>query len=139
MKKRKLVSKNQNVVSKAKSCKYLATKRQLYPSEAPSFIDQLEAMRSYGIKEVFWKLTAQKKEEIEKAGFVVEPFIYRVRTKRFSKSSLTHGSSLLKSLHYGAVKGKTFISYKLKRPDMEFLRNNGISFKVLKYRIFLNP
>ena len=129
MKNRKKIDSKQNSVYR----------RQNYPTNPPTFLDKLEAMKIYGKKEVFWTLSKEKLEQIEEAGFRVEPYIYKVRTKRFSKCALAHGKSLLKSLHYGAVAGKSFISCKLKNSDLEFLRVNDISYKVQKYRIIINP
>lgn len=103
-----------------------------------TFLDKLEAMQKHGKKEVLWTLSQEQLEQIEESGYVVEPYIYKVRTRRFSKCALAHGAGLLKDLHYASKKGKDFLFCKLRKEDFEFLKNNDISYRPLKYRILIN-
>ena len=138
MKRRKIIVKNKPIVPLGKHPNSTSKNRHTFPCSPPTSLDKLDTMKEYGKKEVFWTLTQKEKEDIEAAGYLVKPFIYKIHTKRFSKKALEHAPSVIKHIHHGAVCGKKFIAYRLKLTDIELLTNTGISYKVLKYRIILN-
>lgn len=125
-------------VSKKTTCHKSKWQQQIYCSSTTTIVDKLNSMKSYGRKEVLWSLNLKDKSEIEEAGFLLEPYLYSVRTKRFPKSTLQNASSLIKKLHYAAVNGKKYISFKPRREEMDIIRKYDIPYRVLKYRIILN-
>ena len=96
-------------------------RRQVYPTSYDP-IDKLELMKGNGKKEVFWSLTKPMKEYYEEYGFTIEPYLYLVHTKRFSKEILSHSCSFVKELHYGAIKGKKYITCKIRNGYNNYLQ-----------------
>lgn len=82
-------------------------------------------------------LTREKKEGYISLGHEVEISIWQINTKHFYNIRNLN-STLLKDLHYAYKRGKkTITRRKLSSEQQELLRMNHVSFRPLKYNIYL--
>lgn len=96
---------------------------------------QLREKKAQGIKVLVWELSPEKKEDIERLGYRVEPYLYIIRTKKFS--NVREKPTLIKELHYLNKRGKKYDVRPIKRGEAEILDENGICPRPLKYKIYL--
>lgn len=97
---------------------------------------QLAEKRNQGVKVIIWRLTPAKKQEIEELGYLVEPYLFSIKTRTFHNIKNV-SSTLLKDLHYMKKRGKEYEVRTLKRGDKETLEEYGIKYRPVKYKIYL--
>lgn len=90
-----------------------------------------------GKKFLLWKLTSTQKQDIEELGYIVEPFIYQIETRTFHNVR-NLPSTLLKDLHYAKKRDKRYLARPLKQNEIELLKEYGVKYRVLKYKIYLS-
>ena len=88
-----------------------------------------------GEKSVIWSLKADQLEYIIELGYDVYPYIYTIKTRKFSRE-IRNQYPLLKDLHY-AEKRRASINIRLQYSDIKILEKFGVKYKPLKYRINL--
>lgn len=89
-----------------------------------------------GEKFVIWKISSQAQyEEIERLGFIIEPWLYEIQTRHFFNVKAL--PSLLKDIHFANQRGKRVIVRKLKKGDETLLKEYDVRFRPIKYRIDL--
>ena len=89
-----------------------------------------------GEKFVIWKISSESQyEEIERLGFIIEPWIYEIKTRHFF--NIRALPSLLKDIHFANQRGKSVIVRRLKKSDEILLKEYDIRFQPIKYRINL--
>lgn len=98
--------------------------------------DQLEQKRREGKKELVWNLTPEKRREIQELGYDVEPYLYEIKTRTFYNIRALD-NTLLKDLHYMNKRSKKFEIRKLKKDEMKVLNEFGISYRPIKFKIYL--
>lgn len=98
-------------------------------------IKKNKAMRRYVLRDQ--SLTKEKREGFISLGHCVEISLWQIQTKHFYNiRSLKN--PLLKEIHYAYKRGKkTIATRKLSSEQQEILRQNHISFRPLKYNIYL--
>ena len=97
---------------------------------------QLIKIRNEGREFVVWKLNKTQKQDIEELGYRVEPFIYLIETRTFyDVKKIT--STFLKNLHYAKKRKKRYLVRQLKQREIDLLKEYGIKYEVLKYKIYL--
>ena len=90
-----------------------------------------------GEKYVIWRISSNAQlQEIDRLGFQREPWLYEIRTRPFWNVRGIK-SHLIKEIHFAYKKGKGTIVRRLKKGDEEILKDFGVDFKPLKYRINL--
>lgn len=97
---------------------------------------ELDIKRNKGVKVLVWKLSKERKEEIENMGYRVEPYLYSIRTRMFGNIRNIK-STLLKDLHYMKKRGKDYEVRFLKKDDKKILDEMGIKYYPVKYKIYL--
>lgn len=98
---------------------------------------QLLEKKRKGVKEVIWKLNSQQKGFIEETlKFIVEPYLYKIRTKSFY--NISDKDSLLKDIHYKNKRGVQECVFKLNSKQIELLDEFGVKYKPYKYKIKLS-
>ena len=95
----------------------------------------LAIRQSKGEKYLIWSLKADQLEYIIELGYDVYPYIYTIKTRKFSRE-IRDQYPLLKDLHY-AEKHSPFINKKLQFKDIKILDEFTVPYKPLKYRINL--
>lgn len=98
---------------------------------------QIEALKKRGIKEKEWRLTKVQQEYVESLGYQLIPLIYRIRTKTF-KDLHSIRSNLIKEIHFANKERKRTIGRPLNEQDKEVLRQYGIRYDPIKFKIILN-
>lgn len=98
---------------------------------------QLLHKRMNGEDVLVWKLNPSKKEDIEKLGYRVEPFLYIVQTRCFYNIKKIH-NSMLKDLHYMKKNGRNYQVRTLTQAEQKILDEFGIQYYPLKYKIYLH-
>lgn len=96
----------------------------------------LDKMKKAGKKEVIWALRPDQVTFLSRF-FQITPYLYTMKTKQFSNVRNLE-SNLLKDLHFARKSGKDFMTRRLKNEDLKILKKNGVSFRILKYKIVLN-
>ena len=89
-----------------------------------------------GKKFLVWKLTIAQKQDVEELGYMVEPSIYQIETRTFHNVR-NLPSTLLKDLHYAKKRDKRYLARPLKQNQIELLKEYGVKYRVLKYKIYL--
>lgn len=97
---------------------------------------QLEKMKAKGKKSVLWKLTKSQKEFIEEL-YPVEPELYLIRTRYFSKEICEKYSILKRLNNEKKYKKKPYIFTKLNKKEKKILDELEIKYFEAKYRIRL--
>ena len=88
----------------------------------------------YGVKEVIWRLNLAQRNYIEDSlHFVVEPYLYKVKTRRFY--NISNLPSVLKDIHYQNRKGVKEYITKLSFSDKKILEDFGVNYVPYKYKI----
>lgn len=98
--------------------------------------DQLRRYKDSGKKVLIWKLSKDQLNFIETLGYMAEPYLYEIFTKRFN-NIYTIKSSLLKDIHYQCKDGKKSFVCKLKKDERKILDEYGVRYRVAKYKIYL--
>ena len=96
----------------------------------------LDMMKRNGKRIVVWSLKPNQVDFLSRF-YCVSPFLYTLKTKQFSNIRNIK-NKLLKDLHYEYKRGRKFITRPLTEEDKELLKLNGVSFRIVKYRIVLN-
>ena len=109
---------------KAKEYKDLQLKRQLV------------LYKAQGKKELIWKLSIDRKEYIENLGYTIEPYLFEITTKPFHNIRCIK-KPLIKEIYYTNKQGKQTLVRKLSKEEQTLLREYGIKFRVIKYKIHL--
>ena len=96
----------------------------------------LREMKDKGVKSVLWSLSRNQLEYVNQF-YRVEPELYRIPTKNFSKA-LCSKYSILKALrNEKAFKKHDYLVTRLKKSEKSVLDEFDIRYSVLKYRIYL--
>ena len=98
--------------------------------------DQLREKKNRGCKSLIWKLNKDQKEFVQNLGFKVDPYLYEITTKTFYNIRSLK-STLLKDIHFLNKRGKQFEVRKLNKNEKQLLEENGIRYRVVKYKIYL--
>ena len=97
---------------------------------------QLRELQHNGKKSVVWKLSGEQVNFVKKF-YRVEPELYRIRTRYFSKE-ICEMYSILKHLNNEKkFKNHTYFVTKLNKKEIEILKEFKIAYTVMKHRIFL--
>ena len=97
---------------------------------------QLAARKEKGQTSVVWRLTSDQLDYIKDVlGYQVQPFIYRITTKKIPRDCQTN--SLLKEINYKKSHGENRLIKKLSSRDRKMLEEHNIHFVPLKYKILL--
>ena len=89
-----------------------------------------------GEKYVIWKISQSQKEEIERLGCRMEPWLFEIKTRRFNDVRALP-AAILKEVHFENKKGKrTFVRH-LKIREANILTSYDVHFSILKYKIYL--
>ena len=97
---------------------------------------KLRELKRRGLKYVEWKLNKEQLEYYLKY-FEVKPYLYAVRTKKFSCIRFAR-ERIVKDLHYAYKKGKRELVRTLSQEEIELLEQINIKYRVVKWRIILN-
>lgn len=98
---------------------------------------QLLERKRRGYKELIWKLNPKQRKFIEQTlGFNVEPYLFNVKTRTFSR--IRELDPLLKEIHFKNKRGIKNCVFRLNIKQRELLDEYGIKFTPYKYRIKLN-
>lgn len=97
---------------------------------------QLALYKAQGKKELIWKLSIDRKEYIENLGYTIEPYLFEITTKPFYNIRCIK-NSLIKDIYYTNKQGKRTLVRKLCKEEQALLREYGIRFRVIKYKIHL--
>ena len=97
---------------------------------------KLKERRNHGAKILIWNLNASTKAIVEDLGYEVEPYLYKVSTRRFANVKGIK-NTFLRDLHYSSQKGKKFVVSSLKRADRKVLDDYGIRYEPIKFKIYL--
>ena len=89
-----------------------------------------------GKKFLVWKLTIAQKQDVEELGYITEPFIYQMETRTFYNVR-NLPSTLLKDIHYAKKRDKRYLARPLKQSEIELLKEYGVRYRILKYKIYL--
>ena len=85
------------------------------------------------VKRVIWQLTNEQKAYVENLGYVLNPFIYEIKTRTFSYADC----SIVRDIHWAYKKGRKKIFRKLKRDEVRILDGLDIKYRVFRYEIIL--
>ena len=96
----------------------------------------LRMMKDNGAKSVLWKLSTEQLEYFKKF-YRIEPELYRVRTKIFSKEICSRYPILKYLRNERIFKNHDYLVTRLKRAEKSILDEFNIPYSVLKYRIYL--
>lgn len=97
---------------------------------------QLRDLKNKGKKSVVWKLSGEQVEYVNQF-YRIEPELYRIRTKLFSKE-LCNRYPILKYLRNEKVfKNHDYLVTRLKKADKSVLDEFEVHYSVIKYRIHL--
>lgn len=97
---------------------------------------QLLEKKRNGVKEVIWKLNSQQKGFIEETlNFIVEPYLYKIRTRSFY--NISDKDSLLKDIHYKNKRGVQECVFKLSSKERKLLDDFEVKYTPYKYKIKL--
>ena len=99
---------------------------------------KLREERGKGRKVLIWKLSQEQKATIENMGYPVQEYLFSIKTRPMKNIRMVK-SSLLKDIHYAYKRGKEYLVKPLSSEEREFLREYGITSRVLKYMIHLIP
>lgn len=95
---------------------------------------QLLEKKRNGVKEVIWKLNPAQKNFIEESlGFVAEPYLYRIKTRKFY--SIANLPTILKDIHYKNKRGISEVVLKLDSDDKRILNEFEVRYVPCKYKI----
>ena len=97
---------------------------------------KLGNLKARGKKSVLWTLTKSQKEFIEEL-YPVEPELYRIQTRYFSKEICEKYSILKRLNNEKKYKKKSYIVTKLNRKEKKILDELEIKYFEAKYRIRL--
>ena len=97
---------------------------------------KLTERRNHGTKVLIWTLNASTKAIIEDLGYSVEPYLYKVPTRKFANIKGIK-NTLIKDLHYSYQSGKKFVVSSLKHGDRKILDDYGIRYEPIKFKIYL--
>lgn len=97
---------------------------------------QLAEKRKQGVRVLVWSLTPIRRQEIEELGYIVEPYLFSIKTRTFQNIKNIQ-STLLKDLHYMKKRGKEYEVRTLKYGEKEILEEYGIRYRPVKYKIYL--
>ena len=97
---------------------------------------KLNERRNHGTKVLVWTLNASTKAIIEDLGYDVQPYLYKVTTRRFANIKGIK-NPFLKDLHYSCQRGKKFVVSSLKHADRKVLDDYGIRYEPIKFKIYL--
>lgn len=97
---------------------------------------KLRELKERRVKIVIWKLTREEREYIEELGYEVIPYLYEISTKTF-KNLYEIKDSRIRDIHYSSKQGKKTIILRLKKKDMEVLKDFNIKFRPVKFKIRL--
>ncbi len=96
----------------------------------------LREMKDKGVKSVLWTLTKSQKEFVENI-YPVEPELYRIRTRYFSKEICEKYSILKRLNNEKKYKKKSYIVTKLNKKEKKILDELEVIYFEAKYRIRL--
>lgn len=96
---------------------------------------QLALYKAQGKKELIWKLSIDRKEYIENLGYTIEPYLFEITVKPYNIRCIKN--SLIKDIYYTNKQGKRTLVRKLCKEEQALLREYGIRFRVIKYKIHL--
>ena len=96
----------------------------------------LLAKRKAGQKEVIWKLNDEQLNYISSIAKDIFPYLYEINTRTFCSTDKI-ASSLIKEIHFARKNGKKKLYKKLKRNELKELKQYGVEYRCLKYRIIL--
>lgn len=95
---------------------------------------QLLEKKRNGVKEVIWRLNSAQRNFIEESlNFVVEPYLYKVKTRRFYNISKL--PSILKDIHYRNQRGVKECVLKLNSNEKKILNEFEVNYVPYKYKI----
>ena len=98
--------------------------------------NQLRELKCKGKKSVVWKLSREQVEFVQQF-YRVEPELYRIHTRYFSKE-ICEIYSILKHLNNEKkFKNHTYFVTKLNKKEIDILKEFKIAYTVMKHRIFL--
>ena len=80
--------------------------------------------------------TGRKSEFIRQQGFPVIPWLYEMRTRKFSR--ISEADPLIKNLHYANKKGKKYFTSRLNKDQLSLLKELDIPVRIVKYKIVLS-
>lgn len=96
----------------------------------------LRKMKDKGVKSVLWTLTKSQKEFVENI-YPVEPELYRIRTRYFSKEICEKYPILKRLNNEKKYKQHSYIVTRLKKKELDVLKEFDIPYTELKQRIYL--
>ena len=86
--------------------------------------------------ELYWSLKPEQVEFIRQQGFPVIPWLYEIRTRKFSR--ISEADPLIKNLHYANKKGKRYFTSRLNKDQLSLLKELDIPVRIVKYKIVLS-
>ncbi len=118
--------------NKMKGADYMKNKQH----EASKIKKMLFSKKREGVRCVIWRLDSKaRKDEVQRLGFPMEPWLYEIRTKPFKY--IKDKPSLMKDVHYAYKRGKKCIVRHLTKRDVELLKEFDVYVRVIKYKITL--
>lgn len=97
---------------------------------------QLQKYKNQGEKEVTWKLSSKQIQIIKLMDLRFEPWLYEIKTRPlYNIRSIK--SPLLKEIHYKNKQGHNMYVRRLNHDEQQLLKDFGIKFRVVKYKIYL--
>lgn len=108
-------------------------KKQYYNSKMKYELAKLKNKNSRD-KSFIWKLSDEQVDFVRTLGYVVEPYLYAIKTKRFyNVRNLKH--QILKEIHYKNKNGRWEYVRPLTDSEKDVLKEYNIKFYVAKYKI----
>lgn len=118
--------------NKMKGDDYMKNKQH----EASKIKKMLFSKKRAGVRYVIWRLDSKaQKDEVQRLGFPMEPWLYEIRTKPFKY--IKDKPSLIKDVHYAYKRGNKRIVRHLTKQEMNLLEEYEIRGRVIKYKITL--
>lgn len=99
-------------------------------------LHKLRTIQETDKKYVIWSLNKEQLEYLQRY-FDIEPYLYKVRTRRFVNIYKIK-DTILKDIHYANKSGKKEIVRHLNSKDRKIMDKYDIKYKAYKYRICLN-
>ena len=96
---------------------------------------ELIELKNNGKKVLEINLSLKERDFLIERGYIVEPFLYYIKTKRFSK--IKDCPCIYRELHFMCKNKKMVTIRKLKKKEIQLLKEANIKYRPVRYYVYL--
>lgn len=96
---------------------------------------QLQLLKFQNVRKVELDLSESQKDFLVENGYILEPILFQIKTKRFS--NIKEQPSLIQEIHKMCKRNKMLEVRPLKKKERELLKKAGVKVRGYRYIVYL--